>query len=152
MIRRIMIFSAVLAGTLAQASGLDSVTQSPPLTRLLSTMSKIADDGPGLSYFGWDEADSAMPDQAICKGVVRSEAVNYLKGLIKEMDWATTSQVQLLESNIQAGMNDFRTILGSHEIQRCDWEFSEPYTYTKVVRFNNRVSGYQITFSEGYED
>ena len=130
---------------------LDSVAQSSSLTALFSTMAEIADEGPMMSYFGWTEVKSEMLD-AKCKAATEDDAVSYLTNLVSEMDWASQEQINRLGSQMEAAMIDFRTILGSDSLQRCDHDFSENMTWTHQIRFMNLATGYQITFTEGYED
>lgn len=142
-----LIISSVSLGALRK-----SVEHSRALTEVLSIMADIAAEGPSLSYFGWTETKSVVPDEAVCVDATRDDVAEYLTGLIKEMDWATPSQSEHLQSHMPAALTGLKGVLESDDLERCDWGFSEQMTYTKVIRFKNKKTDYQITFSEGYED
>jgi hypothetical protein len=129
-----------------------SVTDSKPLLTLLKVMSEIASDGPSLSYFGWTERRAELPANAVCTPTDRTEALHYLENLTDEMDWASENQKLQIKENREQALKDFSGVLARDLIVRCDWDISEQMTATNVTRFTNEDSGYQITFSLGYED
>lgn len=132
-------------------SDLASIHDSRKLSQFLKTMSEIADDGPAMSYFGWREIADAGSEFE-CRPVTRETAESYLIELVKQMDWASSSQIKVLEEIKNRALSDFRSILKSDHLQSCEYSFHENMTFTRIVQFRNVVSGYIVEFTEGYED
>lgn len=131
---------------------LSSVTDSVPLSELLSVVSDVAADGPSLSYFGWTESAPTMPERVNCYPAGLHEATEYLVRLVDSLDWATNEQQARIDKSLAKGLEDFREILGAGLLDQCEWEISEKMSFTRVTQFVNQDTGYQITFSLGFED
>ena len=145
-----LLLSAMSSSLLAAPRS--SVTDSKPLSTLLTVMAEIASDGPSLCYFGWTESTVEIPRNAVCTPTDRAETLQYLQNLTDEMEWANESQKFQIKENRERALKDFSVILTSDLIARCEWQISEQMTVTKFTRFTNTLIGYEITFSQGYED
>lgn len=153
MIRFFACFLALLVSSgVFGASHRESVTSSQPLMKVFGLMSEIAGEGPELSFFGWTEVASSVPEDARCASTSLADAVHYITGFVDEMDWAAPEQKSNLQENLPQAMKDFARVLGAGELEWCIWGFHEKWSYTKVVRMKNLTTGYEITLSEGYED
>jgi hypothetical protein len=129
----------------------ESINSSANLSKLLKVMSEVADEGPEMSYFGWLENIVAGPEMA-CAPATRDDAVRYLANLIAEMDWASSAQMKELNQIKEGALSDFRFLLKTDRLQRCQHSFSENMSFTRVVQFRNIETGYSVEFTEGYED
>lgn len=147
----IILLLSAMSSSLLAAPRL-SVTDSDPLSTLLTVMAEIASDGPSLCYFGWTESTVEIPRNAVCTPTDRAETLQHLKNLTDEMEWANESQKFQIKENRERALKDFSVILTRDLIARCEWQISEQMTVTKFTRFKNTLSGYEITFSQGYED
>jgi hypothetical protein len=129
-----------------------SVADSASLSELFSVVSEVAADGPSLSYFGWTESTPTMPERVNCYPAGLHDATEYLVRLVDNLDWATPEQRGRIDQSFSKGLEDFREILGAGVLNQCEWEISEQMSTTRVTQFVNQDTGYQITFSLGFED
>jgi hypothetical protein len=129
-----------------------SVADSASLSELFSVVSEVAADGPSLSYFGWTESTPTMPERVNCYPAGLHDATEYLVRLVDNLDWATPEQRGRIDQSFSKGLEDFREILGAGLFNQCEWELSEQMSTTRVTQFVNQDTGYQITFSLGFED
>lgn len=129
-----------------------SVADSVPLSELFSVVSEVAADGPSLSYFGWTESTPTMPERVNCYPAGLHDATEYLVRLVDNLDWATPEQRSRIDQSLSKGLEDFREILGAGVLNQCEWEISEQMSTTRLTQFVNQDTGYQITFSLGFED
>lgn len=129
-----------------------SISDSRPLMDILAVMADVAAEGPAMSYFGWSEEPRAVARDARCEVASREDAAAYLTDLITQMDWITPDQAAVIDANLSRAVEDLGRVLERDDLRRCVWGFSEDMSYTKYVHFENRLSGYQVTFTEGYED
>jgi hypothetical protein len=150
---RLLRFLGVISTVLLSVgfSAPESIQSSASLSKLLRVMSEIADEGPEMSFFGWIE-NAATGSRLQCQRASRDDAAQYLSGLADGMDWANPSQEKALNSVKKKGLDDFRFILRSDHLQRCEHSFSENMTFTRIVQFRNEDTGYNVQFTEGYED
>lgn len=128
------------------------VSDSESLTQLFSLMSDIAADGPSLSHFSWDESNLPPQQDAKCYPVGQHDASQYVIDIIDSMDWATAEQRSKIDTLLGKAIEDFSTILGERELNRCDWDISEQMTLTRVTQFQSLKADYKITFHLGFED
>lgn len=135
-----------------QPNTASSVSDSAPLSELLAVVSEVAADGPSLSYFGWTESTPMMPERVNCYPAGLHEATEYLLRLVEDLDWATPDQRSRIDRSLAKGLEDFREILGGGVLNQCEWEISEQMSTTRSTQFVNQDTGYQITFSLGFED
>jgi hypothetical protein len=156
---KIKALSLVLMVSLAQtlhaeetSNNGSSVADSASLSELFSVVSEVAADGPSLSYFGWTESTPTMPERVNCYPAGLHDATEYLVRLVDTLDWATPEQRNRIDQSLSKGLEDFREILGAGILNQCDWELSEQMSSTRVTQFENQDTGYQITFSLGFED
>jgi len=129
-----------------------SVADSGPLSELFSVVSEVASDGPSLSHFGWTESTPTLPERVHCYPAGLHDATEYLVRLVDSLDWATPEQRARIETSLSKGLEDFREILGEGVLNQCEWETAEQMSLTRSTQFVNQDSGYQITFSLGFED
>ena len=129
-----------------------SVPESASLTRLFAVMTEIASDGPSLSYFGWTEEKSSTPANADCRPAGSHDAEMYLRNTVRDMDWASAEQGDAIKRDLAVAVTDLHEILGREPIDQCDWDVTEQMTLTKITKFTNTVTGYQLVLSLGYED
>lgn len=140
----------ILASNPPQEIG--DVSDSESLTELFSVMGDIAADGPSLSHFSWDESNQPPRQDAKCYPVGQHDASQYVIDIIDSMDWATAEQRSKIDAVLGKAIEDFSTILGVGELNRCDWDISEQMTLTRVTQFHSLKSDYKITFNLGFED
>jgi len=155
-INAVLLILSALASTMTLANDpareISSVSDSQSLTQLFSVMSDIAADGPSMSHFSWDEAKQPPRQDATCYPVGQHDASQYVIDIIDSMAWAKAEQRLKIDAVLGQGIEDFSTILGVGELNRCDWDVSEQMTLTRVTQFHSLKSDYKITFNLGYED
>jgi hypothetical protein len=148
----LMLFLAHLSYAEETSINGSSVADSASLSELFSVVSEVAADGPSLSYFGWTESTPTRPERVNCYPAGLHDATEYLVRLVDNLDWATPEQRGRIDQSFSKGLEDFREILGAGVLSQCEWEISEQMSTTRVTQFVNQDTGYQITFSLGFED
>jgi hypothetical protein len=148
----LMLFLAHLSYAEETSINGSSVADSASLSELFSVVSEVAADGPSLSYFGWTESTPTRPERVNCYPAGLHDATEYLVRLVDNLDWATPEQRGRIDQSFSKGLEDFREILGAGDLNQCEWEISEQMSTTRVTQFVNQDTGYQITFSLGFED
>lgn len=142
--------AAVFARTVT-ADGVSKVSDSPALMGLFGVLSDVAKDGQPVEFFGWTEEEAVPTPVADCKSVERHDAEDYLTSLVSKMDWATYAESIHISTHLVPALGDLRTLLGTDQLERCDWTIQPEDQLIKFTRFRNTATGYDIAFTQGFQ-